>query len=120
MACWVAPAVAAELWGIPVSQILQAIASGRIASREEHGFTFVSSDLLPQAASEKSRLKPEDRPPTFAQRETDIAPAPILRDHDSVQSDDENDVAEPETIVLEDWRKIRSQTQRLRRPPLAA
>jgi len=45
MACWVVPTVAAELWGVSLQQVLDAILSGAISSRQDSDFTFV--DVAP-------------------------------------------------------------------------
>jgi hypothetical protein len=47
---WVLPAVAAELWGVPVEQVMADVAAGRVSSRVEGEFVFV--DVQPAAADE--------------------------------------------------------------------
>ncbi len=41
MSCWVAPAVAAEMWHCGIDQILEAVRNGSIPSRIEGGFLLV-------------------------------------------------------------------------------
>src|SRR3954468_20420339 len=46
MPCWVAPAVAAEMWGMPVDHVMAKVRDGVIPSKIEAGFQFV--DILPE------------------------------------------------------------------------
>ena len=46
MPCWVAPVVAAELWGVSLSHVQCAIADGSLPSRREYGFVVV--DVAPE------------------------------------------------------------------------
>jgi hypothetical protein len=62
LSCWVAPRIAAEIWGVSVSEILELIAHGRLLSCIDGGFSFVR---LPQFAIFGQRLPIERRPPTF-------------------------------------------------------
>src|SRR5262245_40348102 len=61
MSCWVAPSVAAELWGVSVEHVLAGIREGTIASQIENGFVCVD------AAPGSPHLSPKrgDHPPTF-------------------------------------------------------
>src|SRR6187549_1955105 len=59
MPCWVAPAVAAEMWGLSLQEVMELIASGSLDSRSEAEFLFV--DILPNEA-EHIAAPP---PPTF-------------------------------------------------------
>jgi hypothetical protein len=47
---WVLPAVAAELWGVPIEQVMADVAAGRLNSRVEGEFIFV--DVQPDGADE--------------------------------------------------------------------
>lgn len=47
MSCWVAPAVAAELWGISIEDVLERVRNGQLASRTELGFVVV--DVAPDS-----------------------------------------------------------------------
>jgi hypothetical protein len=58
---WVAPSLAAELWGTTVDDVLQRIVSGQLKSREVGGFLFVDANA--------PRLRAEERPATY--KETD-------------------------------------------------
>ena len=57
MTCWVAPTLAAELWGTSVEDILQRIIAGELKSREDGGFLFIDVNA--------PRLRAADRPPTY-------------------------------------------------------
>ena len=64
MACWVVPAIAAELWGVTVNHVLAGVRDGSIGSRKEHGFLFV--DAAPGSYTYHRPLRPDEpRPPTF-------------------------------------------------------
>ena len=60
MACWVVPAIAAELWGVSVNHVLAGIRDGSIASRREHGFLCV--DAAPGSYT-YHRPRRSDEPP---------------------------------------------------------
>lgn len=53
MPCWVVPAVASEIWNVPVEQILTAVRAGQIPSKRESGFTFI--DVAPDSAADSAR-----------------------------------------------------------------
>jgi hypothetical protein len=42
MSCWVAPAVAAEIWGVSVQQVMERVGAGLFPSKVELGFTVVN------------------------------------------------------------------------------
>ena len=56
MSSWVAPELAAELWGTTIDDILDRICAGELRTREEGGFIFIDVNA--------PRLRPENRPPT--------------------------------------------------------
>ena len=62
MASWVSPSVAADMWKMPVSEILARADRGELMTNEEGGFTFVNVDSMPVNSAGKSRLTP----PTFS------------------------------------------------------
>jgi hypothetical protein len=57
MNSWVAPTLAAELWGTTVDDILQRIVSGQLETREMGGFLFVDANA--------PRLRADERPATY-------------------------------------------------------
>jgi hypothetical protein len=66
MPCWVVPAVASEIWHVPVDQILAAVRAGQLPSKQENGFTFV--DVAPQSGSAPATpgpKKPVQRPISY-------------------------------------------------------
>lgn len=123
MACWVVPTVAAELWGVTVQQVLDAILSGSIASRQDNDFTFV--DVAPSSPSVR-RPKPfRNDPPTFT-AVTDEEMLELMKDEPaseptSQQSSDEIAATMSDEmqalIQMGDWRRGRRMTSSLRKPP---
>lgn len=61
MPCWVAPVVAAELWGVSLGHVLGAIADGTIPSHQEYGFTLV--DVAPDGALPQTPCPRQGPPP---------------------------------------------------------
>ena len=57
MPCWVAPSIAADLWKISVSEILERVKRGEMETKQEGPFTFVNIG---------ERTKSAPRPPTFS------------------------------------------------------
>ena len=113
MGCWVVPSIAAELWGVPLATVLDAIGQGRLNSRVESGFTLVDTDprgmhLLPP------RLPKDQRPPTFTPIVTPEEMKALLDD------------TPPTTLPMADdasafdWQRARRQVARTRRPAMAA
>ena len=136
MACWVAPAIAAELWGLDLDHVLGAVADGSIPSRKEFGFTVV--DVAPNSATYQRQRRPEEPPPptyVVVSRDTDEADlSDLLPIFPADQSDpvpvplpvDETLVEDPEIPPLDDeeddkpisnWRDVRSRVGRSRVPP---
>lgn len=127
MPCWVAPSIAAEIWGVPIELIMQRIKSGQIASKWDEGFLVV--DVAPEAPVMKR--PPHLRPPTFT----------LITGDEMLALLDAADVAEmgveqpPPQITLEpdveelppgldeespnfsNWREARRRTSRTRIPP---
>ena len=72
MPCWVAPVVAAELWGVSLGHVLGAIADGTIPSHQEYGFTLV--DVAPDGALPPApRPRQGPPPPTYVVVSDDFA-----------------------------------------------
>lgn len=107
MSCWVAPTIAADLWGVSLEQIMDGMKSGSIPSRSESGFTFVDvAPHSPKVTTPKTLREPT--PPTYS----------VLTDEETAALTDES--PEEATTLTGDWRDVRSQTERLRRAPIAA
>ena len=133
MACWVVPAIAAELWGVTVNHVLAGVRDGSIGSRQEHGFLFV--DAAPGSYTYQRPLRPDEpRPPTFVAVEADqgasptweqtpeptrevaaAPPAPLVEDDELPPLDlEEDDTPLPPRDAM------RAAVARQRRRPLAA
>ncbi len=140
MPSWVLPAVAAELWGVPVEQVLADIASGRAPSRVEGEFLFVDIDPCSEVTESAPRL-PYRRSLAWTpvQAEPLITPAEreaLLEESEEVtERFESNDADElfaeiedapigdaPAPLALTeddtpDWEAVRSRVSRMRRPP---
>ena len=140
MSCWVAPSIAAELWGISVEQVLQRAREGTVASRTDVGFFLV--DVAPPKPETFVAITPEEQAalgdgPDEQAGVTQPVPAPLepfpvaaapvpvpapLIPAPVAPADDElpNDVAAEEprpAVPFEEWRKVRSRTAFRRVPP---
>jgi hypothetical protein len=132
MSCWVVPTIAAELWGIPVQQVMDGMKSGTIPSKTESGFTFV--DVAPN--SPVFRARGSDRndppPPTYtAVSMEELAVLTATEDRPQVENlqfddpqvegaqHDAHDEHDEHTIDLGDWREARDAAERRRRRPTA-
>ena len=113
MSCWVVPAVAAEIWGIPLEQVMHRIRTGQIPTRVEGEFTFV--DVAPDSPRcQPPRRRAAERPPTFTlitREELDALCAELTEEDELDETEDE-----PQTFTG-DWRSARRKTARLRRAP---
>jgi hypothetical protein len=63
MACWVVPSVAAELWGVSLSQVQSWVRDGSIATRVDEGFTVVDVSSPGGKVERPDQRVP--RPPTY-------------------------------------------------------
>ena len=119
MPCWVAPVVAAELWGVSLNHVLIAIADGTLPSQREYGFTLV--DVAPHVAAQPPRRPGQPPPPTFVLFEESaentpppVAPPPVINEPNAelppldVEEDD---------VPITHWREVRSRVGRSRQPP---
>jgi hypothetical protein len=73
-ASWVAPSLAAELWGTTVDDILQRIVAGQLRTREVGGFLFVDANA--------PRLRAEERPATFKEADELLLAASLESEDD--------------------------------------
>jgi hypothetical protein len=106
MSCWVVPSVAAELWGVSVPQILAQMNAGKLASKQEKGFTFV--DVAPESPvfEPQRQMKFTPAPPTY--RIVSREELTALLGEDAIE-DSQDDAG--------DWRIGRSEASRMRKPP---
>ena len=147
MPCWVAPAVAAEMWGMPVDHVMAKVRDGVVPSKTEAGFLFV--DIMPEPSAPAMQLPSGPAPETFvtvsdAELEALSAPAepaisvpapdapayaasPFVVETTIRYTEDDAEGAQPAfedeetpTFSAKDWQRVRAQTARLRRAPGAA
>jgi hypothetical protein len=102
MASWVAPAVAAELWGMSLEEVLIRVANGSIPSRMEGQFTFVA---IGTAATHRNPSLPEE---------------PIITPEERAALSDHEDEGDGPSLDLSQWRLARFQASLIRRPPVRA
>src|SRR5512135_1359844 len=110
MSCWVVPAVAAELWGLNINQILERVRDGHVPSKLEMGFLMV--DIAPSGATDAPRAFRSTRPATYvtlSPQDDDAGPPAMAL----VGADEES-----ETFCV-DWRQKRMAASLLRRRPAA-
>lgn len=119
MACWVVPAIAAELWHVSVQHVLDCIREQRIPSKTENGFLFV--DVAPHSPSiTPPRKRPEDRPPTYVAVHQQSDPA-VDEDDELLSAEELEELTEPleldEVADLGQVHQRRREIARLRMPP---
>ena len=125
MSCWVVPALAAEIWGISLQQVLDAIRAGSVPTRSSIGLTFV--DVAPASP----KLHPGCRPPAArprTYRETALIDEPSAKDLGALNDESSGgslaDEKELTSTIDEheegrlDWRASRRAAAKLRRPPM--
>jgi hypothetical protein len=138
MASWVAPVVAAELWGVSVAHILGEVSSGRLRSRVEGDMIFV--DIDPSAADtsihEPAPQKAYRRSLAWTMYTAASEPIVTAEERDALLDEPAN-ALEPEidfeAPLIEDglagdaltnddvpnWDEVRSRVSRQRRAPVA-
>jgi hypothetical protein len=97
MPCWVAPVVAAELWGVSLEHVLGAMADGSLPYRHEYGFDLV--DVAPGGAIPAPRRRDGKPPKTYVVVDDSDAEAPEL----PVAAPWEEGAAGPTFVVVEQW-----------------
>ena len=126
MSCWVVPSLAAEIWQIPLHDLMKRIREGEIAVRVEDDFTFV--DVAPHGPRiERPNLPPEQRPATWtvANEPTPAQDAALTAEESTALSpdfagDDQDELGpadDTQSTVLGDWRHARKKASRQRIPP---
>ncbi len=118
MSCWVAPSIAAELWGISLDQVMAKARQGEVASCTEHGFFLVG------LASDLAAQQDRSNPPTYTPVDSPINAVELealTEDDKSIDAAD-NETAgaiplDEESAELEDWREVRKRMGRMRIPP---
>ncbi len=127
MSCWVAPTIAAELWGVPVDHVLRMIEAGEVETLDERGWTFVN--VAPASPTIDPTLHYEKRPLTYtpiSDQEmaalSDDAPVTVSETPEPEaldKEDDETGDPEPdqEESKFKNWQNARGRTSRLRLAP---
>ncbi len=112
MSCWVVPSLAADLWQMPLEEVLRLVREGAVPTKQEEGFTFI--DVAPESPKiGQPKLAPQHRPPTFM-------PAADEADVNVVVVDDGNgDLMADETQSNDfgDWKKSRARVSLTRIGP---
>ena len=90
MSCWVVPSLAAELWRMPLEQVLKLVREGSVPSKEEEGFTFI--DVAPTSPK---------MGPTFL-------PAANEDDVDVLLVDGDEELLSEESEEFGDWKAARA------------
>jgi hypothetical protein len=105
MASWVAPIVAAEMWGVSLEQIMAGIADGSIPSHMEGNFLFVATG---------SAALHHPAEPTAGMGDAIITPEE--REALSISEEEDNS----DRLHISQWRLARYRASLLRCPPKAA
>ncbi|HEX2972939.1 MAG TPA: hypothetical protein VHP11_11435 [Tepidisphaeraceae bacterium] len=127
MSCWVVPAVAAEYWGIPITQVLERAKSGAVASKTEFGFMLV--DVAPNSPRAETGFRPPAaNPPTYVKASDELTAEEefALADAKPAREEPSEEPADPELVTETtdldetfDWREARRAAGRQRRAPRA-
>ena len=129
MSCWVVAMVAAEMWGVPVEQILAKVRSGEVPSKAEDGFLFIDvAPGSPRCDPPKSLRQPH--PPTYVvisradldalsaiDQSADPPPPADATTAAKANTGDSADESIPMPISIDDWRRGRNTASRSRRAP---
>jgi hypothetical protein len=115
MSCWVVPTIAAEIWGMPLEQLMQRINEGEFQTKLEQGFMFV--DVAPDSP----RYEPKLLLAKNAISERELAALAINDGADEDADEAFMPAEEPEAPANRgDWRTARRETGQLRVPPRSA
>ena len=97
MSCWVVPSLAAELWRMPLEQVLKLVRDGAVPSKEEEGFTFI--DVAPESPRMESAKATPHAPALLAGADED--------DVDVLLVDGDAELLEAADDSFGDWREAR-------------
>jgi hypothetical protein len=138
MSSWVAPSVAAEIWGISIEQVLTGIANGSVKSYIDGQFLFVdleghgyskpprspTAEIVTEQELAALTFQPAKKAsPSAIDHQPEISPdeEERLRDAEDADPAPDGPLCMPEEdfrdVTL--WRTARQQSARLRRPPSA-
>jgi len=116
MSSWVAPAVAAEIWGVSVEHVLDGIANGSIPSHVDGQFLFVD-----MAGIGFPRSTPRVQPVVSSDELRGLTFQPVV-ETDELAAREEDLISEEADGSYRDvglWRTAREQASLTRRPPQA-
>jgi hypothetical protein len=129
MSSWVAPGIAAEIWGVSVDHVLDGIANGSIPSYVDGQFLFVD---MAGIGFPRTTPRPQVIEPDISSDELQALTFQPAGDYIGSISPDENmpdeDMPDEDSMAEEDdgssrdvgdWRTARDQASRTRRPPQA-
>jgi hypothetical protein len=118
MSAWVAPSIAAEIWGISVNDVLAGIADGSIQSYVDGQFLFVD---LGRHGLPLSTPRPVNTDPIVTHEEiAALTFTPIMSEPQPSLSEGEDiveDSPDEGRYDVGQWRSARRQTSQVRRPP---
>ena len=114
MSCWVAPTIAAEIWGISVERVLRMIEAGEVAILKERGWTFV--DIAPGSPVLEKRERPQTYT-TIAVSDEEFEALGDLSADDEPKWQPEEEESDPDASSFKHWGGARQRTQRLRLAP---
>ena len=126
MSCWVVPIVAAEIWGISLSEVLSRVHAGTVVSKMEYGFLLV--DTAPLGPLFRSTCaEGRAKPPTFVEVQTWIETDEdeLMESGETIEDagmdldvDGDSIEEEPDDGVALGWRQQRAVSAKMRRPPV--
>lgn len=110
MSCWVAPSIAAEMWGVSVEEILRRARTGELSGRDQHGFFLV--DIQP------AKTSPPHTPETYVPLAAGELAALSGEGADGpAPPTPQQPPADEDSAGIEEWREVRKRMGRLRIPP---
>ena len=115
MSAWVAPSIAAEIWGVSVDHILAGIADGSIQSLVDGQFLFV--DLHGRGFAQSTPRPPVTEPVITKEEFAALTFRPINREEESPEESPQESSADESSADISHWRTAREQTSHLRQPP---
>jgi hypothetical protein len=120
MPCWVAPAIAADMWGISVEQVMAGISNGAIPSRIDGSFLFVmmhtQNEPVAAAAPVKEVVQGEEETSAGVLTSEEQMALGEFRDEDEAEME-EVESSGVNQMDISQWRQGRAEASRMRQPP---
>lgn len=123
MSSWVAPAVAAEMWGTSLQQVMEWVANGTVASYVDGQFLFVD---IASRGYERAAQPPPPAPTTNQEPEEVVTPEELTAltrpateypvDEDTLPEHEDDS---PQRDISQ-WRSARQSASRQRKAPKVA